>query len=67
MIHKRIGNIEITTSRDSEWVTVKYWYNGSTSSEIELRSNEDVTDLTYALECVRNEQSRRVAERGSAK
>jgi hypothetical protein len=64
MQNKRIGNLEITTYRDSEWVHITMHYNASVTAQIELRSNEDVLDLEYAIACVKVERNDILARAG---
>lgn len=63
MNKKRIGDLEVTTFEDSEAVHIGIWRNESFTEQIRLRSNEDLADLHYAIECIRNEQSRRASQR----
>jgi hypothetical protein len=63
MHKKAIGHFEVTTFEDSESVNIEFHYNNSQSAHLHLRTNEDLADLRYLVECVLNEQSRRAALR----
>lgn len=63
MQKKAIGHFEVSTFHDSESVVIEFHYNNTQSVVLHLGSNEDISDLAYVVECVRNEQSRRAAER----